>query len=162
MIVIGIDPGLDGALVALVRGSDATITVLDTPTLTVQGPKGNKREYNLASMSEMVRSLAVPGTRAFVEKVHSMPGQGVRSMFSMGVGLGAWLGILAGLQIPYELVTPQRWKKALLPDMGKDKDASRLRAIQLFPAHANLFARKKDDGRADAMLIAEYGRRQHV
>jgi crossover junction endodeoxyribonuclease RuvC len=80
-------------------------------------------------------------------------------MFTMGRGLGTWEGVLAGLGIPYELVTPQRWKKALMDGMGKDKDASRLQAIRLFPAIAGQLARKKDDGRADALLIAEYGRR---
>jgi crossover junction endodeoxyribonuclease RuvC len=118
---------------------------------------GNRREYNLASMRNLLTLYHID--MAFVEKVHSMPGQGVRSMFTMGVGYGAWLGLLAGLQIPTTLVMPQRWKKVMLADQGQDKDASRLRAIQLFPTEAEYFTRKKDDGRAEAALIAEYGRR---
>ena len=157
MIIVGIDPGLDGAMSAL---ESETLEVYDTPTLTVQSAKGNKREYNLALMKQIVNRLAAAPTRAYIELVHSMPGQGVRSMFTMGYGFGAWEGILAGLGIPYERVTPQRWKKLMLADQGKDKDASRFKAIQLFPAYAHLFARKKDDGRAEAVLIAEYGRRQ--
>lgn len=157
--VIGIDPGLDGA-VAWRSGVDNTVTVADTPTLTVQGASGKRREYNLVVMRGLLKGMTFDGTKAYIELVHAMPGQGVRSMFTMGYGSGAWEGLLAGLGIPYERVTPQRWKKLMLADQGKDKDAARFKAIQLFPDHAHLFARNKDDGRADATLIAEYGRRQ--
>ena len=78
-------------------------------------------------------------------------------MFSMGQGLGIWKGIFAALGIPCDMVTPQRWKKLLMDGMGKKKDASRLRASQLFPDVG--FPRKKDHGRAEALLIAEYLRR---
>jgi crossover junction endodeoxyribonuclease RuvC len=159
VIIIGIDPGLSGALAVLHQ--DLSVTIYDTPTLTVAGAKGSRREYDLAMMSSVVRSLGLVGqTVAYIESVHAMPGQGVRSMFTMGDGFGSWKGILAALSIPYTLVTPQRWKKYLMDGMGKDKDASRLRAIQLFPTYADLFSRKKDDGRAEALLIAWYGR-QH-
>lgn len=70
-----------------------------------------------------------------------------------------WKGIIAAYRLPLELPSPQRWKKEMMADMGKDKDASRLRAIQLFPVVANRLDRKKDDGRAEALLLAEYGRR---
>lgn len=160
MIILGIDPGLDGAVVGLAGPDQPLVRYLDTPTLTVAGAKGNRREYNLSLMADFLRVVRVGGAHAYVESVHAMPGQGVRSMFTMGYGSGAWAGILAALQIPYTMVTPQRWKKLMLPDMGKDKDAARLRAMQLYPDVAELFKRKKDDGRADALLIAEYGRRQ--
>lgn len=158
MVLLGIDPGLDGALAVI----DAIgLVVFDTPTLTVQSAKGNRREYDLTAMSRSVRAaVRDQNAVAYVEKVHAMPGQGVRSMFTMGYGSGAWAGILAALEVPVTYVSPQRWKKALLADMGTDKDASRLRAMQLFPSFAELFKRKKDDGRAEATLIAEYGRRQ--
>lgn len=163
MITIGIDPGLDGAVAVLDYqddrpGFDGSPILYDTPTLTVKGAKGNKREYNLHEMAQFLRQFTEVPSRVYLEKVHSMPGQGVRSMFSMGVGFGAWLGILAAFGYEYTLVTPQRWKGVLLDGMGHDKDAGRLRATQLFPAVASLFARKKDDGRADAILIAAYGR----
>lgn len=158
MIILGIDPGLSGA-VAYLGTSPHVVHVEDTPTLTVVGGSGNRREYNLAEMRALLTRYQ-DISMAYIEKVHSMPGQGVRSMFTMGMGYGAWLGMLAALAIPYTLVTPQRWKKAMLADQaGQDKDASRLRAIQLFPTEARYFARKKDDGRAEAVLIAEYGRR---
>jgi crossover junction endodeoxyribonuclease RuvC len=158
MNIIGIDPGLDGA-VAIIEPSE--FMVWDTPTLTVKGAKGNRREYALVQMADWLRPWA--GTSvAFIENVHAMPGQGVRSMFTMGYGVGAWHAILATLGIIYTTVTPQRWKGVLLDGMGKDKDAGRLRAMQLFPSKSHLFDRKKDDGRADAILIAEYGRRYAV
>lgn len=156
MNIIGIDPGLDGAVAILEAGGEHMI--YDTPTLTVKGASGNRREYNLVVMASWLRPWAARSV-AYIENVHAMPGQGVRSMFTMGLGVGAWMGILAALEIPVTRVTPQRWKGVMLDGMGHDKDAGRLRAIQLFPSRACLFERKKDDGRADAILIAEYGRR---
>lgn len=161
MIYLGVDPGLDGALAACEPGSVDFVTLFDTPTLTVQG-KGAKREYDVHAMARALRGYAAygpGGVTALVELVHAMPGQGVRSMFSMGRGIGVWEGLLAGLGIPYAFVTPQRWKRALMDGMGKDKDAARLTAMRLFPSIAGSFARKKDDGRAEALLIAEYARR---
>jgi len=158
-VILGIDPGLDGGLAVLADG----VAVYDTPTLTVAGGKGHRREYNLTLMVNLIRAgtlledYHVDDVSAFIEAVHAMPGQGVRSMFTMGFGLGLWTGILAGLRIPYTRVAPQRWKKAMMDGMGKEKDASRLRAQQLFPT-AELHL-KKHHGRADALLIAEYGRR---
>ena len=84
-----------------------------------------------------------------------MPGQGTRSMFTVGVGFGAWLGLLAALQIPYTRVRPGVWKKA--EGLGPDKEQARLRAQQLFPG-ADL-QRKRDHGRAEALLLAWWGRR---
>lgn len=161
--VIGIDPGLDGAVVVLstaLATEDSWFALLDTPTLTVAGKSGKRREYAASEMMRFLRGFT--NVHALIENVHAMPGQGVRSMFSMGYGVGLWTGILAGLEIPFDRVSPQRWKKVLMDGMGHDKDAGRLRAQQVFPKHAELFARKKDDGRADAALIAEYGRRMRT
>jgi crossover junction endodeoxyribonuclease RuvC len=166
VIYLGIDPGLDGALAYIKFCGDHVqphVEVVDTPTVTVKRTGGRKkREYDLAAMSKTLSALAIPRhheMRAVIEKVHAMPGQGVASMFSMGYGCGLWEGLLSGLGIPYERVAPQRWQKLMLADEGKGKDAARLQAQRLFPQYAHLFARKKDDGRADALLIAEYGRR---
>ena len=147
MIHIGIDPGLDGAVAILSDGKEPYI--FDAPTMMV----GDKREYDIPTMANIFRNVdssALVG----LELVHSMPGQGVRSMFSMGHGLGLWKGILGALQLRYTMVTPQRWKKALMDGMPKEKDAARLRAQQLFPT-AELHL-KKHHGRADALLIAEF------
>ena len=158
MIYLGIDPGLDGALAAIYE--DGRVEIFDTPTVTVKVTKGNKREYDLSTLTGWLRAwnLGPHVLRAAIEKVHAMPGQGVTSMFSMGYGLG-WEWALAALCIPFQRVAPQTWQKVMLADEGKGKDAARLQAQRLFPGYATLFARKKDDGRADAVLIAEYGRR---
>src|SRR5690606_2041087 len=91
---------------------------------------------------------------AYVEKVGAMPGQGVSSMFNFGMGVGVLQGVLAACGIPYFLVTPQSWKKRASLS-GKDKDMARTMAQQLYPSAS--LGRKKDIGRADAMLIARYG-----
>lgn len=156
MNYIGIDPGLDGA-VAVIDVVFNRVRLLDVPTLSV----GTKREYDAAGMAALLREFEPDnfGGVAVIESVHSMPEQGVASSFAFGKGLGIWLGILAALQIPHELVTPQRWKKTVMDGMAKEKDASRQRAIQLFPAAAADLKLKKHHGRADALLMAEFKRR---
>jgi crossover junction endodeoxyribonuclease RuvC len=147
--------------VALDGDEGVVLDYLDTPTLTVKGARGrSKREYDLGQMAEWMQKWFHAEHRfAVIEQVHAMPGQGVRSMFSMGYGLGAWDAILAACQIPTERVPPQRWKRALLQDMGRDKDASRLRALQLYPDLGEFLRLKKSHGRAEALLLATYGRR---
>lgn len=156
-VFIGIDPGLDGAVACIC--DDGYASVEDTPTMNVGRGKVTKRVYDSQGM--VARLIAIPWDSAHVviEDVHSMPGQGVASTFTFGVGFGTWLGILAALKLPYDRVPPQRWKRAMLDGMGQGKDASRVRALQLFPWMASDLARKKDDGRAEALLMAEYARR---
>jgi hypothetical protein len=137
--------------------------VFDTPTMIVAGEK-NKRRYNTAAMAALlepyVEKYSEPSeVLVILENVHSMPKQGVASSFCFGQGLGMWQGIIAALGLPLEMPSPQRWKKEMLADQGKDKDASRFKAIALFPALAAQMSRVKDDGRAEAILMAEYGRR---
>lgn len=155
MRVIGIDPGLDGG-VAVVGGEGNL--VMDTPVLLT----GKKREYDIVGMSKLISGMLLPGvlTVAAIERVHSMPKQGVASCFTFGKGFGLWLGILSALRIPYDLVDPRTWKKDMMNGMGKEKDAARLRAIQLFPELHGALKLKKNDGRAEALLIAERRRRQ--
>ena len=156
--IIGIDPGLDGAIAKI--SSDMSVTIIDTPTYIVEGATKKKREYNINEMISIIKEFALPDCHVFLEKVHSMPGQGVASMFSMGYGYGLWNAILSSLYIPYTLVLPQRWKKELLLGVGQGKNVSVYRAQQLFP-ETKLFGPKGGpmDGRGDALLIAEYGRR---
>jgi len=153
MIHIGIDPGLDGAVAYL--GGESGAGVLDSPSLRV----GTKRQHDPAGMVRLIRAYDGCELHATIEAQSARPGQGVTSMFSAGKGFGLWLGILAALNVPYTLVTPQRWKAAMLDGMARDKDASRLRATQLWPALAAQLALKKHHGRAEALLIAEHGRR---
>ena len=92
---------------------------------------------------------------AYLELVGAMPGQGVSSMFNFGVTYGAIRGVLAALQIPMSVVTPVKWQRDL--SVAKGKEGNRARAAELFPEFAYLFARVKDDGRADAALLAYWG-----
>ena len=155
MIYIGIDPGLNGAVGVIMENEHY---VFDTPTMVVAGEK-NKRRYNTAAMAGLLNIYGPEESLVILESVHSMPKQGVASSFCFGQGLGMWQGIIAALGLPLEMPSPQRWKKEMLADQGKDKDASRFKAIALFPALAAQMSRVKDDGRAEAILMAEYGRR---
>jgi crossover junction endodeoxyribonuclease RuvC len=154
MRVLGIDIGLDGAI-ALIENGDL-LEVHDMPTVTLERNNKSKRMVNAAELARLIRQSA-PGC-AYLERLNAMPGQGVTSMFSMGQSLGVVLGILAALDIPTTTIPPRTWQRAL--DVPQGKDGSRYRAAQLFPAHAELFKRVKDNGRSDAALIAAYGARQ--
>ena len=155
---IGIDPGLNGAMAVI--GSTHYV-VVDTPTFKVKSGKKTKNCYNEQLLVGMLESFDPKHTHIAIEKVHSMPGQGVASMFSMGEGYGLWRGIITALKFPYTLVTPQAWKKEMMAGMSKEKAASCVRAQQLFP-EADVFGPKggPKDGRGDALLIAEYIKRQ--
>lgn len=159
-MIIGIDPGQTGAVAILIDG--VCVNIFDTPTEQVKKGKICKTEYLPAEMADILRlhsHLVKP--HVFIEKVGAMPGQGVSSMFGFGKGYGLWIGILAALQIPYTLVTPQTWKKTIMAGIS-DKDAARGRAQQIHPEATDWLKRKKDIGRADALLIAEYGHRQKI
>lgn len=156
MKYIGIDTGLSGA-VAIIYGD--SIQIFDAPTTTIKSGKKNKRKYIESVMVDILEPFK-EDSHVCIEAVHSMPGQGVAAMFSMGEGYGLWRGIVATLRIPYTLVTPQAWKKEMMAGMGKEKAASCLRAQQLYP-DAELFTPRGRalDGRGDALLIATYLRR---
>lgn len=150
---IGIDPGLDGAIAVICDGG---ITLLDTPTVS----NGKKRDMDLYAIARLLKGFTCSqDAMAAIESVHSMPGQGVSSTFSFGKGFGMWLGILTALNIPHQAVAPQTWKKIMLADGGKEKDASRVKAMQLYPQIADQLSRKKDHGRADALLMAAWAQR---
>jgi len=150
-LYIGIDPGLDGA-VAFICGQ--AVKVVRTPTVKM----GKRRQCDLASMVSIMRDHTEPYCQdapfAVLESVHSMPKQGVASSFSFGRGFGMWEAILAALGVPYELVSPQAWKKVMLRDTDHSKGAAKLVASRLWPALGKL-----TDGEAEASLMAEYGRR---
>jgi len=157
MSVIGIDPGLSGAI-AILR-DDGSAEVYDAPTMWVPKGKGRRREYLLGDVLDTLRLAGI--TVAAIEAVSTRPGQSAQSSLSIGYGKGIYLMGLTALSIPFEIVTPQRWKGVMLDGVGKDgkdKVASRLAAQRLFPK-ADLGSRK-DQGRAEALLIAEYRRRQ--
>jgi crossover junction endodeoxyribonuclease RuvC len=165
MLFIGIDPGNMGAIAFLrvAPEGNKTVQIFDAPTMKVKGPKKTKTELVDTEMAAIVKANALPeeSKYAIIEKVGTMPEQGIVSAFAFGCGWGMWRGILAALGIPYTLVHPVTWKKAMMADMGKSKDASRLIAARLFPEYHSLFQRVKDDGRAEALLLAEHGRRTY-
>ena len=145
---IGIDPGLTGAI-AKVSGEE--IEVWDMPTLEVR----KKRFLNATLLAELLSSIKTQKCEVLLERVSARPGQGVTSMFSFGTSYGIIQGIIATLGIPLTFVTPQEWRKKM--GVPKGKDGSRQRVLELRPDLASKFARKKDHGRADAVLLALYG-----
>lgn len=155
----GVDPGNGGAIALIYEDGD--IMLYDAPTAKVVR---GKREHTVLLPDEMAQFFMGSGNfqlHVYVEQVSAMKGQGVTSMFNFGMGYGMWLGVLAALAIPYTLVTPQRWKKAMMAGMGTEKDASIVQAKRLFPQVADQLARKKDHGRADALLIAALCRKEN-
>ena len=152
MIFIGIDPGLNGAI-AFLDTEKGHLSVLDMPVLELIRNGKAKREVSAHGLAS-VFTLAENVSHAVLERVGAMPGQGVTSVFSFGRSVGLVEGVLAARGITASIVTPQAWQKAAGVRGGKD--GSRQRAMELFPNYAGLFARKKDDGRADAACMAWY------
>ena len=150
MIVMAIDPGLSGAL-AVFDGDDL-IAVVDMPTHELTRNGKAKRQIAAADLAGIFTQH--DPRHVIVEKVSAMPGQGVTSMFSFGRSLGVIEGIVAAYDIPVTYVTPGVWTKGI--GRGAGKDASRARACELYPSHQKSFARVKDDGRADAVLIGAW------
>ena len=158
---IGIDPGLTGA-VAAIGPLGQVRAVRDTPTITVRHGKRVRLEYDVNAMETAIAALiGFEHNPAYIaiEALNARPGQGVTSMFRLGYGLGLWEGIAAAFKIPVLRVQPQRWKGAMLDGMGKGKGESLLQAQRLFPAAAAELRLKKHEGRAEALLIAEWLRR---
>ena len=161
--VLGIDPGLSGAVVALAEDEqsfDFTLDVFDTPVIQVIVAKKKRHDYVLTEMLAVLQQFK-DARLAVLESLHPMPANGCIAAFSLGRGMALWEMALTAVQIPYVKVPPQRWQKFHgLGGTGRDKGASRLAAQRLFPAFANKFSRVKDDGRSDAALLALWGLRQ--
>ena len=154
-LVIGIDPGLSGALSMI--GRDGLLAVADIPVMAKGKGAGKvKNEVNAAALNHLLREWAngsADDVMVVLERVASMPGQGVASMLSLGDTVGCIRGVVAARGYPVQWVTPQSWKKHY--GLPADKELARARAIELYP-EADL-ARKRDHGRAEAILIARYG-----
>ena len=147
MRIISIDPGMSGAIALHVDG--VLESVADMPVVTVMRGKTQKRQVSAQGLATLIIDLKAE--HAVIEKVAAMPGQGVSSMFSFGRSAGLVEGVLAALMIPITYVQPAVWTRAITRGVGKD--ASRHRAMELYPSHSAQFSRVKDDGRADAVLI---------
>jgi crossover junction endodeoxyribonuclease RuvC len=153
MKFMGIDPGAFGAIAILDKDS-RELVVIDMPTIKVKRGPRVVNQVDAHMLADALRGHVTADTSALIEKVHAMPGQGVSSMFSFGRAAGIVEGVLAGLSVPFQLIPPATWTKSMRTFGGKD--GSRQRAQELFPDYAHLFARKKDDGRAEAALLACY------
>jgi len=155
MNILGIDPGLKGAVVLISRRG----VPLEKHVMPVVG-----NVLDVAAVAKLIQATRT--IHAYLEKVTAMPGQGVASMFKFGRVYGMLEGILSSLRIPYTLVTPQAWMKELHQGIEKKlspKERSRIAASRLFPdvdLKANDRCKKPHDGIVDALLIAEYGRRK--
>lgn len=165
-IHIGIDPGFGGGLAVLTP--DSAPLLYDLPVMVVEGSTKDHTEYDLRALAKLLGDLGARGfcqiALEFVRGIPRRPGKVGREapqrVWLQGHGVGVIEGVIAGLGLPYERVSPQRWRKALGAPGGVDaKEASRLLALQLFPGAADQLARKKDHGRAEALLIAEWLRR---
>jgi len=151
---IGIDPGLSGAIAII---STESLKIFDMPTMTVERNGKAKRQVSAAELSEMLYLYSGRDCHVYCERVGAVTGQGVTSVFSFGRSFGMIEGILAAFKMPVTFVPPATWVKAV--GRGQGKDASRARAMELFPSDQDQFKRVKDDGRADAALIAYWGSR---
>ena len=149
MRILGIDPGLSGALVILDDGQP--IEWMRMPTYIV----GKSNRVNGAAVSSFINKSKID--RAVIELVHSMPGQGVTSSFTFGHSCGTIMGVLAALEIPVSVITPQEWKKRANL-IGKDKDAARSRALELWPHWRALDKKGEGQAMADAALISLFAR----
>lgn len=153
-VVAGIDPGLDGA-VAILEGD--VLSLHATPV--IKADKGGKRAFDLPAMKGLFGR--VRPDLVVVEAVGPMPKQGVTSTFNFGMGYGCWIGILCGLGIPYQLVKPQQWQKAILSGTARDKQAAIEFVTRRFPGVSLLATPRSKvphDGMADAACLALYAR----
>ena len=153
MIIIGIDPGISGAISII--ENKKILEVYDTPTM-IDGKK-NKKQINSAQVTNIIKERIKDGKEVIVvvEHVNAMPGQGVTSMFNFGQSFGVIKGICAALGLPIYFVRPSKWKKHFNL-IKTNKDASRTKVIEAYPEISSKLHRKKDSNRADAILIALY------
>jgi len=148
-LILGIDPGASGSLCLLHESTGDYVAHLQMPKVKV----GKANRVNAAAVTDFIETYINDIKHCYLEKVHAMPGQGVSSMFSFGHSAGIVEGVVVALGIPLTLVTPQSWKKTA-GLIGKDKDAARSRAIQLYPGIRDLDLKGKGQALADSMLIA--------
>ena len=155
MLIIGIDPGISGSICFFEDGK--ILEVIEMPTMT-EGKK-NKKQVNgsqiFNEISKRINKNQNQGVRVVVEQVSAMPGQGVTSMFNFGQSFGILKGICSAMQLPVYFVRPAKWKK-YFNLINSEKDASRTRAIEIFPYFSSQLSRKKDSNKADAILIASF------
>ena len=155
MLIIGIDPGISGSICFLLDGK--ILDVIEMPTMT-EGKK-NKKQVNGSQIyneiCKRIDKIEKQEIRIVIEQVSAMPGQGVTSMFNFGQSFGVLKGVCAAMQLPIFFVRPAKWKKHY-DLINSQKDSSRVKAIEMFPKFSSMLSRKKDNNKADAILIANY------
>ena len=155
MLIIGIDPGISGSICFLEDG--IIKDVIEMPTM-IEGKK-NKKQVNgsqiFNEISLRIKTYEKKNIKVVVEQVSAMPGQGVTSMFNFDQSFGILKGICSAMQLPIYFVRPAKWKK-YFNLINSEKDASRTRAIEIFPYFSSNLSKKKDSNKADAILIASY------
>ena len=153
MKIIGIDPGLSGAIAIL--ENNKVLNIFEIPVMS-EGKK-NKRQLNSAQLVKLLRDNITKNEEVsvVVEQVNAMPGQGVTSMFNFGQTFGAIKGVCAALGLPIHFVRPSKWKKHF-ELINSSKDSSRTKAIEMYPALSNDLSSKKDVNKSDAILIARF------
>ena len=155
MLIIGIDPGISGSICFF---EDGKITDLIEMPSMAEGKK-NKRQVNAAQIyneiHSRIKNFEKKNIKVVIEQVSAMPGQGVTSMFNFGQSFGVLKGVCSAMQLPMYFVRPAKWKK-YFNLIKTEKDASRTKAIEIYPSISNKLSRKKDSNKADAILIARY------
>ena len=159
MLIIGIDPGISGSICFFEDGK--ILEVIEMPVMT--DGKKNKKQVNGAQIyNEFSKRINKKDheVRVVIEQVSAMPGQGVTSMFNFGQSFGILKGICSAMQLPMFFVRPAKWKK-FFNLINSQKDASRTRAIEIFPYFSTQLSKKKDSNKADAILIASFYHETH-
>ena len=155
MFIIGIDPGISGAICFFENGK--IIEIIDMPNMT--DGKKSKKQVNGAQIyneiSERIKNIPKNEINVVLEQVSAMPGQGVTSMFNFGQSFGVIKGVCAAMRLPLHFVRPAKWKK-YFNLLNSEKQASRTKAIEIFPEISNKLSKKKDINKADAILIASF------
>jgi len=155
MIIIGIDPGLSGSICFFENGK--ILDVVEMPTMT-DGKKNKKQVNGSQIYNEILKKIShldKSDVKVVIEQVSAMPGQGVTSMFNFGQSFGILKGICSAMQLPVYFVRPAKWKK-YFNLINSEKDASRTRAIEIFPYFSSQLSKKKDSNKADAILISSF------
>ena len=155
MLIIGIDPGISGSICFFQDGK--IIDIIEMPNMA-EGKK-NKKQVNGSQIyneiSSRIKKINREDVKVVIEQVSAMPGQGVTSMFNFGQSFGVLKGICSAMQLSVYFVRPAKWKKHFNL-INSEKDASRTRAIEIFPYFSSELSRKKDTNKADAILIANF------
>ena len=155
MLIIGIDPGISGSICFFEDGK--ILDVIEMPTMT-EGKKNKKQVNGSQIYNEILKRInkfQKNDIRVIVEQVSAMPGQGVTSMFNFGQSFGILKGICSAMQLPMFFVRPAKWKR-YFNLINSQKDASRTRAIEIFPYFSTQLSKKKDSNKADAILISSF------